>query len=71
MDSHPDNVNQARSDAISLEEATALVAQLYYDRADVARISSAAAAAMDVAITLVKEAVSARTLAMTNGNGNG
>ena len=40
----------------SREALAALVAQLHYDRADVARLSSAAAAAMDIVISEVTDA---------------
>lgn len=40
----------------SRETLAALVAQLHYDRADVARLSAAAAAAMDIVISEVVDA---------------
>ena len=48
----------------SRETLAALVAQLHYDRADVARISRAAAAAMDIVIA---EIMGAADKLMTDG----
>lgn len=45
----------AGPDAVAWQSA--LVAQLHYDRSDIARISPGAAAAMDVVISLVMAAV--------------
>lgn len=50
----------------SHEMLTALIAQLHYDRADVARLSSAAATAMDIAIVEVM-AVARRILRANRG----
>jgi hypothetical protein len=52
---------------LSREGAAALIAQLYYDRADIARVSKAAAAAMDVVIVLVKAAIRAQSTAVAEG----